>query len=163
MTTITPFVQAPNAPFQFQPTLDGQVYTAVVTWLLFGRRYYINLFAQNGQRVFTLPLIGSPVGKPIQSLTWAAGWVTAVTSEPHGYEVLNTIALTVKGCSPDEYNGRKRVLVTKANEFSYLVNADPGPVSSLGIVSYDVNLAGGYFNESSLVFRDSLQQFEVDP
>ncbi len=61
MTTITPFTPSSQTPFQFQPELDGSLYTAIVTWCLFGRRYYINLFTLQGVRVFSLPLIGSPL------------------------------------------------------------------------------------------------------
>ncbi len=74
MTTITPFTPSSTAPFQFQPTLDGSLYTAIVTWCLFGRRYYLNLFTLQGTRVFTMPLIGSPLDYDI-SLT--AGYFTS--------------------------------------------------------------------------------------
>lgn len=47
-------------PFQFQPTLDGAVYTCFVLWGLFGQRWYVWLYALNGTRVLTIPLIGSP-------------------------------------------------------------------------------------------------------
>lgn len=56
------FVFAPTAtaPFQFQPTLDGNVYTGIVTWNVFGRRWYLNLYALNGTRVLTVPAVQSP-------------------------------------------------------------------------------------------------------
>lgn len=68
MTTVTPFTPSSQAPFQFQPELDGSLYTAIVTWNLFGRRYYLNLYTLQGTRVMTVPLIGSPLNYDI-SLT----------------------------------------------------------------------------------------------
>jgi hypothetical protein len=54
-------------------------------------------------------------------------------------------------------------LVTGANSFSYALAQDPGVATALGLASYDVNLAWGYFQQSSLVFRTATQQFEVSP
>jgi len=44
VTTFTDFVPNNVAPFSFQPTLDGQVYTVRVTWNVFGQRWYVNLY-----------------------------------------------------------------------------------------------------------------------
>jgi hypothetical protein len=60
MTQIIAFQPTQFGPFRLQPTLDGNVYTGVVPWGLFGQRWYFSLFALDGTRVFTLPLIGSP-------------------------------------------------------------------------------------------------------
>lgn len=59
MTTFA-FTPTASANFQFVPTLDGNQYTAIVTWNLFGQRYYISIYALDGTRVLTTPLIGSP-------------------------------------------------------------------------------------------------------
>lgn len=59
MTTI-PFTPSATQPFEFQPTLNGIQYTAFVTWNIFGRRYYLNIFQLDGTRVLTTALIGSP-------------------------------------------------------------------------------------------------------
>lgn len=72
-TTYIPFVPSSSANFQFQVTLDGTVYTGIVTWSLFGQRYYLNLYTSAGALVVALPLIGSPVDYNI-SLT--AGYFT---------------------------------------------------------------------------------------
>lgn len=58
-TTFIDFVPSSSAPFQFQATLDGSVYTVTVTWNVFGQRYYVNIFTLDGTRVLTIPLIGS--------------------------------------------------------------------------------------------------------
>lgn len=63
--TIVPFVPSTSAPFQFQLSLDGSDYTAIVTWNLFGQRFYFNLYTVQGVLVLALPLAGSPVGYDI--------------------------------------------------------------------------------------------------
>lgn len=68
MTTFVDFAPSASAPFQFQPTLDGDVYTIIVTWNLMGQRYYTNCYSLAGSLIFCLPLIGSPPGYDI-SLT----------------------------------------------------------------------------------------------
>ena len=88
--TVYPFTPNQSGPFQFQPTLDGTVYNVIVTWNLFGRRYYINVYALDGTLIVCMPVVGSPVGT-------------------------------------------------------------------------DINMVGGYFTTSSLVFRQPSQQFEVSP
>lgn len=88
---MTQFVFLPTAttPFRFQPTLDGNIYTGIVTWNLFGQRWYLNLYAINGTLVLAIPVVPSPA-------------------------------------------------------------------------DYDISLTKGYFN-STLVFRDASQTFEVSP
>jgi hypothetical protein len=54
------FQPTASTPFQFQPELDGSIYTGIVTWNIFRMGWYLNLFALDGTRVVTLPLIGSP-------------------------------------------------------------------------------------------------------
>lgn len=73
---MTAFAFAPTAtaPFQFQPILDGDVYTGIVTWNVYGRRWYLNLYALNGTRVLTIPAVQSPDNYDI-SLT--AGYFTS--------------------------------------------------------------------------------------
>ena len=61
MTTYYDFIPNAATPFQFQPTLDGQVYTAIVTWNLFGQRWYLNLFDLAGNRILTIAMVGSPL------------------------------------------------------------------------------------------------------
>lgn len=68
MATLTRFTPSPSSNFQFQPVLDGASYNAVVTWNYYGQRYYINIYTQQGVRVLSLPMVGSPDGYDI-SLT----------------------------------------------------------------------------------------------
>ncbi len=69
-----PFIPSTNAPFQFQPTLDGQQYTVIVTWSLFGRRFYVNVYKLDGTLIVCRAMVGSPNGYDI-SLT--SGYFTS--------------------------------------------------------------------------------------
>jgi hypothetical protein len=90
MTTYTQFAPNANVAFQFQPTLDGSQYNLVVTWSLFRKGWYINIYDPQGNLIVTEALVGSPD-------------------------------------------------------------------------NYDIDLVWGYFLVSTLVFRASTQQFEVNP
>src|ERR1700761_925389 len=102
MTSYTFTIPPPGqGPFTFSPTLDGQSYTAIVTWNAFGQRWYISLYSgASPDPVFTQPVIGSPSGIPIQGLAWADGLATVTTQEPHGYALASTLQLTIYGCGP---------------------------------------------------------------
>ena len=65
MTTIVPFNPTQIAPFQFSAQMDGASYTLVVTWNVYGKRWYISVYDQFNTRVLTLPLIGSPINYDI--------------------------------------------------------------------------------------------------
>ncbi len=64
-TTYIQFTPSSTSNFQFQATFDGTVYTIIVTWNLFGQRYYVNVYTTTGTLVFCLPMIGSPNGYDI--------------------------------------------------------------------------------------------------
>lgn len=74
MTTFIDFTPSVSAPFQFQPTLDGDVYNCIITWNVFGQRYYINIYDLSQNLIVCLPLIGSPTDYDV-SLT--AGYFTS--------------------------------------------------------------------------------------
>lgn len=161
MTDFFAFSPPPTQAFQFQPTLDGESYAAVVTWSLFGARWMLNLYRADGTLIFALPVIGSADEVLVQAASWANGYV--VLTLPHGYARLTTVDVHVSGFVPEAYNGNVRALVTAPNTIIYPLAADPGEVSTLGKVDAPINLAAGYFDESMLIFRESSQQFEVDP
>lgn len=60
MTTLTQFAPSVSQNFEFQPTLDGQVYSIIVTWSLFGQRWLVNCYDLSGNLVFARPLRSSP-------------------------------------------------------------------------------------------------------
>jgi len=163
--TVYPFTPSRNGypPFQFQPTLDGNVYTAITTWNAAAQRWYLNLYALDGTLVVAIPVIGSPAALPLQSLNWAFGTVTATIENPHNIPLGAQAKLTVAGCAPAAFNGTFIVSATGPTSFSYKVPANPGQASRLGIAAFNVNLVAGYFTTSLLVFRESANQFEVSP
>ncbi len=160
-TQVTSFTPSSQAAFAFQPTLDQQSYNAVVPTNLFGQRFYLSLTKPNGAPLVNLPLVGSPIGITIQALTWAHGIVTATTQVPHGYRIGSRINLTMTGCVPAVFNGSIQMLVTGPQTLTWLIPTDPGLATVLGVVSYDINLVGGYFTSSKLVYRIPSQNFEV--
>jgi hypothetical protein len=172
MTTYFTYVPSTVAPFAFSPTLDGEVYNCTVTWSLFGKRPYLNVFASDGTWILTVALTGSPTGLPLQAVSWANGSTVATTVAPHGYRVGSVITLTISGVTPAAYNGQVEAQVTGPSTLSWPLAADPGMATVLGQVAYNINLAGALtdpntgailVSTSTLVFREQSQQFEVNP
>lgn len=164
MTTIIPFVPVPRAPFQFQPVLDGDTYTGLITWNLFGQRWYLNLYTSSGALVVTIPLIGSPNPIAVSSIAWNSllGIVTLTTASPHGIPVGKATNLTLSGVTPSSYNGVKALVAQSATTLSYVQTTDPGAVTVTGAIGRDISLTAGYFN-STLVYRESSRNLEVSP
>lgn len=163
MTTYVTLVPSAQGPFQFQATLDGNIYNVVVSWLVFGQYWYLQIYDLSGNLVLYRRIAGSPVGTNLESLSWAEGYATAVTSTPHGCLIGATTNLTFTGCSPDAYNGTFPVYVADPVTLVYPLTQDPGPATALGAVAYNLNLVQGYFFTSTLVWRQANNQFEVTP
>lgn len=161
MTTYYPFTPSQAAVFSFQPTLDGNQYNATVQWNLYGQRYYLNLTQLDGTPVVFIPMIESPPSLALASLGWANGTVTAVTQQPHGYQIGSTVALAIENCTPSGYNGAVEAYVYDDTTLTYPLIADPGMATMLGVADWTVNMVAGYFATSSLVYRNG--QFEVSP
>lgn len=87
MTSI-PFQPSQIAPFQAQVTLDGLVYRIFVTWNLFAKRFYLNVYALDGTRVLTVPFVGSPINYPIDLV---AGYFEASTLVYYAAQRLITV------------------------------------------------------------------------
>lgn len=163
MTTFFDFAPTSVAPFQFQPTLDGTIYSAIVTWNLFGQRYYLNLYDLSGNLVVSLPVIGSPAGIAIEGASWLRGEATLGLADPHGLRIGSTAVLTVSGMTPDAYNGTFEALVVSVNQVTYSLASDPGAPSVLGYAGKNVDLVAGYFSSSTLIYREGANRFEVSP
>ena len=158
--TFTP--QAASPPFSFQPMLDDNVYQARVTWNVFGQRWYIGLTTANNTPVFLQALVGSPQLVDVQAARWDNGFAILTAEFPRTFVVGDSFDVTITDFVPATYNTmRTLALVTKPNEIMYPLATPPQPVLRLGRATYDINLAGGYFIQSSLVFRAASRQFEV--
>lgn len=164
---VFPFTPSQTSVFQFQPILDGNIYSATVPWLLFGARYYLNLVAIDGTLIWYGAIVGSPSAFALSSLAWSNGSVDVVTALPHGLKTASTVSLNISGNAPDAYNGLVECFITGPSSFSFDLAVDPGIATLTGQASQDVNLIGGVPNESGttfanrLVFRQDAQQFEV--
>ncbi len=163
MTVFYPFVPPQVVAYQFRPVLDGTVCTGIVKWNVFGQRLYLDLYSQDGTRIFTQPFIGSPSGINIVSISWDQGTVYATLAAPHGLRVTDTIRLTMKECIPVAYNGTVDALVTGALTLQWPLATNPGVATNFGHIDYNINLVAGYFATSTLVFNEASQQIEVAP
>lgn len=77
MTTFIPFQPSATQNFTVNVTLDGLPYVLIVTWSLFGNRWYINILTPQGVIVVqSYPLVGSPDDYDINLLT---AWFTTST------------------------------------------------------------------------------------
>lgn len=177
MTTYLQFnpTTAANPPWQGQITLDGTAYNLAASWSPFGQRWYMSLTALDGTLLLYDALIASPNGLSIESISWASGGyditgqVTVETSTPHGFRIGDVVTLTIAGCTPDGYNGQFACTVTGPSTFQYPLTTNPGMATVNGSANQQINLVGGLADEngdyftSTLVFRDSTQNFEVSP
>jgi hypothetical protein len=110
MTTYFPFAPGPNAPFTFQPVLDGQSYNCRVTNNLFGQRWFIECYDGSGKLVFYEPIIETASGLSIGGLSYnpASLWVTVTTVDMHGLPIGQTISMAIAGAIPTAYNVAER-------------------------------------------------------
>lgn len=164
MTAYVTFQPSSQAPFQFNATLDGQPYVVVVKWNLFGQRYYIQVQKTDGTPVINLPLIGSPPGKVIGAMSFdiLTNLVTITTTLPHNLKIGWTYAVTISGCSPDDYNGAFRAFPINKTQLRVPLAGFHTQPTAFGFVFTDISLTAGYF-ASTLVFRQQNQQFEINP
>lgn len=146
---------------QYNITLDGNIYTALVTWNVYAQRYYITISALSGERIITQALVGSPIPIAISGISWnGGGRATVTTNVPHGLRFGQVADLTISGVTPNAFNGNVRVLVTGLNSFSYPLATNPGLATIMGVVENNIDLVAGLF-DSSLVYREDNKQFEI--
>lgn len=163
MTTVVDFQPSSTAtpPFQFQATLDGAQYNVTCTWNVFGQRWYVNVYDLSGNLIVARSMVGS--GAKIQGvLTWANWTATAALQSPHNVPIGSVANIDVSGTGLS-YDGSWRALAVDAQTLTFTLQTDPGQYGVTGNVSQDVNLVGGYFQTSTLVYRSGTQQIEVTP
>lgn len=75
MSQLVQFSPTTDAPFSFLATLDGGQYNVVITWNLFGRRFYINVYSATGADplVMCRALVGSVQGS-VGQINLVAGY-----------------------------------------------------------------------------------------
>lgn len=166
MSTLIPFVPSSISAPQFQATLDGLIYTLIVKWDFFGQRYDLECYDLSQNLVFRQALIGSPNPALFASLSNDAGLATGTSVLPHGVPVGNEVVMTVSGASPDAYNGVFVMVAQSPVKMTYRLTTDPVTTPDAvtpGQYGPVVNLAFGYFQESTLAFFDAPSQFLVTP
>jgi hypothetical protein len=167
VTTVINFAPSAVQPFQFSATLDGQQYNVVCPWNIFRgpnnstQGFYIAVYDLSGNLIVSRALSGSAIGINLQSLAWNNGTVTATTVTPHGYKVGKSIPLAISGASPDGFNGLYQCYITGPSTFTFALATNPGAATAFGSASFDVDLTGGYFVTSRLVYRTPNRQFEI--
>lgn len=162
-TTVFTPSQITTPPFQFRATFDGQSYNVIFRSNLFGNRWYCYVYALDGTLVMSRALVGSDTGITIQSLSWSEGFAFVTLVDPHRLKTGRVVTLTVTGVSPVGYNGRFPCLVTGPATLRYALATYPGIATIPGAVSYNIDLIGGYFTDSIMVYRTPSNQFDVRP
>lgn len=157
MSTLIPFTPTANGAFTFSPVLDGTTYNGVVTWALFGQRWFLNLYAPSGPLIVAIPLVES-IDPIAATLTTTRGLYTA-TVAPFMEEEPNV------GWSVSSSNVPTGTLLDDVSFQSGVVRLS-NPASVTGVdtqAAFDktFNLIGGYGFTSTLVFRGSSQTFEI--
>lgn len=59
------FSPSNSTAFTFNPTLDGVIYTATITWNVAGERWYITITDSSGNVILNMPVISSDASYPI--------------------------------------------------------------------------------------------------
>jgi hypothetical protein len=163
VTSYYQLTPTPAAPFQFSPTLDGNVFNVVVPFLGTGQRFFVNVYTLGGVLVAAVPVVASPVGLVIQGAEWSNNVVQITTTTQHFLAIGTTVILTVTGCTPDALNGKWACLVTSDYTVEYSLAADPGAITNVGALSQNINILAGYFSTSTMIFREGMNYFEVAP
>jgi hypothetical protein len=165
MTTYVQFIPQPTQAFIFSAQLDGSPVTCQVPWSLFANRWYLSMTDTSGLLIVYRAMAASPDPIVIKSMTWDADdGVFVETITPHMFDFMSTCELTIQGVTPTVLNGVWPCFITGPTTFSYQpAGLAISPIQSFGQVSYDINLAEGYFTTSTLVFRQSTQAFEINP
>lgn len=162
MTTF-PFSPSPLQNQTFNPVLGGTTYTAVVTWNLFGQRWYLNLYDSNGNLIISTAVVASQDPQQISAITWAENVVTVTTTVPHWLPVGSMAVLYVSGNVPDAYNGLVLCSITGPNTLTYELDSDPGINTTAGSVGGVVDLSAAAVPGAMLLYYASTQQFATTP
>lgn len=160
MTTYVDFQTSQTTQFQFQATLDDNQYIVSTPYNLFGERYYVQVSDLSANLIVYRGIVSS-TAKTQAALSWADGTATAVLSAPHNLSIGSVAAWTVSDTGIG-YDGVYKALAVDSETLTYALATNPGSTAT-GSASLDVNLVGGYFTTSTLVYRDNTGQFEVSP
>lgn len=162
MTTF-PFSPTPQQNQVFNPVLGGNTYTAVVTWNLFGQRWYLNLTDSNGDLVISTAVVSSQDPQAISSMSWSGNVVTIQTTSPHWIPLGQQARVYFSGNVPSAYNGLVTATATGPSTLTFALDDDPGLVTVLGNFGSVVDLSADEVPGSMLLFYASLGAFATTP
>jgi len=161
--TLFPFTPAIGQNMTFNPVLNGTTYSAIITWNVFGQRWYLNLSDSSGNLIISTAVVSSDDPYAIESISWLNNVVTVTASNPHFLKLGTLVNLSLKGNSPDAYNGLFQCTVTGPNTFTYAMTSNPGQSVTAGYFGGIVDLCVGQFTPSALVFYNNSSQFATLP
>jgi hypothetical protein len=160
---VFPFIPNPIAPFRFQPTLDGNLCTGTVEWNLAGQRWYLHMRDVLGNDLFYVPMISSPDGIPTINLTWDGARQLVVITANHKQRIGQLVVLTLTNVVPTAYNGIWLMYAETSETLTYPQTVSPGgDATTQGLLSHNINLAGGYTTDTTVVYRGSSGNIEID-
>jgi hypothetical protein len=162
VATYVPFrrsnVSAPRLTVQ----LDYQDTTIIVTWNVASQRYFLNLYTLDGVWICTVPLVETSQGQQVLSMTYDPfqGVLIGTMASPMYRPPGQIVNYTLEGFSPSSLNSPQECLTLVDQRFSF-PSTDPGVITVMGHASRYHNMVEGYFQYSTLIFRNG--QFETNP
>ena len=162
LTTYVPFRPSNTAAPRLTVQLDYQDTTMIVTWNVASQRYFINLYTLDGVWVCTVPLIETSQGQRVVTMNFDPneGVLVGQMEAPMYRSPGQVVHYTLEGFSPPSINGFKECLTLVDQRFTFPAD-DPGVISVMGHASRYMNMVDGYFQYSTLIFRNG--QFETNP
>jgi hypothetical protein len=98
-----------------------------------------------------------------KKLTVYSGCVVVETVRPHGYEFMATVELTLSDAQPANLNGLKSCFITGPTTYRFETMETFSSVLDYGRTDYNINLVQNYMSESTVVFRENTQNYEINP
>ncbi len=158
-----PFTPAIGQNITFNPVLNGNTYTANITWNVFGQRWYLNLYDANNNLIIATAVVSSDDTHPINSISWSGNTVTIEADSPHFLKIGTLVNLALTGNNPDAYNGVYQCAVTGPSTLTYSLTTDPGQQVTAGYFGGIVDLCSGLLAPSALVYYANTSQFATLP
>lgn len=162
MATYVPFRASNTSAPRLTVQLDYQDITMMVTWNVAAQRYFINLYTLDGVWICTVPMVETSKGQPVLTMVYdsSQGLLVGTMAAPMRRPPGQIVDYVLEGFSPSTINGLQQCLTLADQRFSFKA-PDPGVISIMGHASRYQNMAKGYFQYSTLIYRNG--QFETNP
>jgi hypothetical protein len=162
LSTLISFTPSITQAFQFQPTIAGTQYNAVITWSLFGQRYYLNLSTLDGTLLCCTALVAT--GPTLSAtLNWAdtgvGGIATVTTASAHNVPLGQVVNMTVSETGT-AFDGEWQGLSTGTMTLTYALSNPNVSLQQTGKVDFPVNAIAPFGIDGAFLFRFDTQQFE---